>query len=188
MTSLAADGVGSGAIRVVPYDPVWPVLFREIERELLVQLGDLLASVHHIGSTSVPGLAAKPKIDVDAVVASTSKLGEAVARMQAQPDWTFHGEPYKDGMWTFTRGRGSWGARLYLCAPDTATHVKRVLFRDWLRGHPEDAAAYETLKRRLSVYAAGDWNVYTGGKSDFVAAIVERAMRETAEPGMPDRR
>lgn len=175
MEPLAAEGTGSGAIRVVPYDPAWPLLFDEIAQALKARLGELVGSVHHIGSTAVPGLAAKPKIDVDAVIADTARLDEAVLLMRQASDWTFQGEPYGDGMWTFTRGHGSWGARLYLCTPGTATHEKRILFRDWLRAHDKDAAAYEALKRRLAVEANGDWKAYTGSKSAFVAGIVERA-------------
>lgn len=175
MEPLAAEGTGSGAILVVPYDPAWPSLFAEIAQALSIRLGGLIGSVHHIGSTAVPRLAAKPKIDVDAVIADAARLDEAVALMRQAPEWTFHGEPYGDGMWTFTSGHGSWGARLYLCAPDTATHEKRVLFRDWLRRHDRDAAAYEALKRRLAVEADGDWKAYTGGKSGFVADIVGKA-------------
>jgi GrpB-like predicted nucleotidyltransferase (UPF0157 family) len=185
MKPFPADGVGSGAIRVVPYDLDWPSLFREIERELTLKLGGMLDSVHHIGSTSVPGVGAKPKIDVDAVVASAGRIGGAVARMQALPDWTFHGQPYHDGMWTFTRGHGSWGARLYLCAQANPVHAKRILFRDWLRTHPKDARAYEALKRRLAVEANGDWKAYTGGKSEFVAAIVGRAEAQQGEAKCP---
>jgi GrpB-like predicted nucleotidyltransferase (UPF0157 family) len=85
-------------------------------------------------------------------------------------------------MWTFTRGHGSWGARLYLCAPGSATHEKRILFRDWLRTHPGDATAYEALKRRLASEANGDWHRYTGGKSEFVAEIVEMARRSATWP------
>ncbi|MBL8576570.1 MAG: GrpB family protein [Mesorhizobium sp.] len=178
MEPLTAEGTGSGAIRVVPYNPDWPFLFARIKHELVCHLGGLLDSVHHVGSTSVPGLAAKPKIDVDAVIADTARLEEAVALMRLKSEWAFQGEPYGDGVWTFTSGHGSWGARLYLCAPGTATHEKRILFRDWLRTHCEDAAKYEALKRRLAAEADGDWNAYTGGKSSFVTAIVERARLE----------
>jgi GrpB-like predicted nucleotidyltransferase (UPF0157 family) len=175
MEPLSADGIGSGAIRIVPYDPAWPSLFADIERELIERLDGLLGSVHHVGSTSVPGLEAKPKIDVDAVIEPAGRLDESVGLMCSDPAWAFQGEPYRDGMWTFTRGHGSWGARLYLCAPGTATHEKRLLFRDWLRTHPDDAAAYQALKRRLAVEAVGDWKYYTGGKAGFVAEIVRKA-------------
>ena len=68
--------------------------------------------------------------------------------------------------------------RLYLCGPGNATHVKRVLFRDYLRAHPDVAAAYAALKRKLAGEANGDWKYYTGGKSDFVAEIVRLASAE----------
>jgi GrpB-like predicted nucleotidyltransferase (UPF0157 family) len=185
MQPLPAEGIGSGAIRIVPYDPGWPSLFAATGRELAHRLGSLLHSAHHIGSTSVPGLASKPKIDVDAVIEPAARLDEAVALMRSEEGWAFQGEPYGDGMWTFTRGHGSWGARLYLCAPGTATHEKRILFRDWLRTHPDDAAAYEALKRRLAVAADGDWKLYTGGKSAFVAEILRRASSVRAAPQLP---
>jgi len=78
-------------------------------------------------------------------------------------------------MWTFTSGHGSYGTRLYLCGPHNAMHAKRVLFRDWLRSHPDDAADYVALKRRLAKQANGDWKFYTGGKAEFVASIVRQA-------------
>ena len=160
------------AIKVVDYDPSWPALFAAEQSEILSLLCDLADEVHHIGSTSVPGLAAKPKIDIDAVLRPENMLPEGIRRIQAIGIYAYHGDPYGDGMWTFTRGRGSYGTRLYLCGPGNAAHEKRMLFRDWLRAHPDDAAAYEALKRRLAVEANGDWDFYSGGKSDFVAETV----------------
>lgn len=139
-------------------------------------LGDRVADIHHIGSTSVPGLSAKPKIDIDTVVQSDALVGEAVELVKTLAEFTFHGDPYGDGMWTFTSGHGSYGVRLYLCGPDNAHHHKRMLFRDWLREHPEAAAEYATLKRKLAAEANGDWKFYTGGKSEFVARIVKQAV------------
>jgi GrpB-like predicted nucleotidyltransferase (UPF0157 family) len=162
-------------IEVVDYDRDWPVHFERLQMEIQSRLGELLSGIHHIGSTSVPGLMAKPKIDIDAVVRSEALLPDAIARMQMASEYTFHGDPYRDGMWTFTSGHGSRGARLYICAPDTPTHTRRVLFRDWLRSHPQDAETYATLKRRLALEANGDWTYYTIGKSTFVADIVSRA-------------
>ena len=94
--------------------------------------------------------------------------------MQATAAYAFHGDPYGDGMWTFTRGRGSYGTGSISAGPDNATHDKRILFRDWLRT-TRDAAAYERSSAASPIEANGDWDFYTGGKSDFVAEIVERA-------------
>ena len=162
------------AIEIVEYDPAWPSLF-ELEKSRIWRLvGDAVQEIHHVGSTSVAGLCAKPKIDIDAVVVS-ALLPEAIECVRSLPDFTFHGDPYSDGMWTFTSGHGSYGTRLYLCGPENDTHVKRILFRDWLREHPNVAAEYAVLKRRLAAEAHGDWRFYTRGKSDFVAAIVQQA-------------
>ena len=169
------------AIRVLDHDPSWPMHFETLKARLLKALAPLVDDVHHIGSTSVPGLAAKPKIDIDAVLYAQTQIPEAIERVKAEGGYTFHGDPYGDGMWTFTRGHGAYGERLYLCGPGNAAHLKRILFRDWLRTHPEDAAAYAALKRRLAVEASGDWDFYTGGKSDFVTEIVERAKAGRSE-------
>lgn len=169
-------------VEIAEYDATWPEQFEAERQGLRLLLGDLLEEVHHIGSTSVPGLAAKQKIDIDAVLRSEDALPQAIDRLCATDAWDYHGDPYGDGRWTFTRGR-TRGIRLYLCAPGNVAHQRRIVFRDWLRRHPEDTLAYETLKRRLAAEAEGDFAFYTDGKSDFVAAIVARAMRE-----MPDRR
>jgi GrpB-like predicted nucleotidyltransferase (UPF0157 family) len=163
------------AIKVVDYDPAWPALFEAQKRTILSIIGDLVDDIHHIGSTSVEGLCAKPKIDIHAVLLSDDLIPEAIERVKPH-DYSFQGDPYDCGMWTFTQGHGSYGARLYLCGPDNATHVKRMRFRDYLRAQPEAAAAYGALKRKLALQAAdGDWKFYTGGKSNFVAEIVRLA-------------
>lgn len=162
-------------IKVVDYDPAWPGLFEEQKRRIMELIADMLEGIHHVGSTSIPDLCAKPKIDIHAVLRSDPLVAEAAGRVKSLGDYTFHGEPYGDGMLTFTQGHGSYGTRLYLCGPNNATHVKRILFRDWLRAHPDDAADYAALKRRLAAEADGDWKFYTGGKAEFVAKIVRQA-------------
>jgi len=161
-------------IFVLDYDPGWPAAFDEICGKLKRLLGGLVQEICHIGSTSVPGLAAKPKIDVDVVLQSEAAIPEGIERLK-EAGYRYHGNTYNDGMWAFTLGRGPFGERVYLCAPATETHLKRLLFRDYLRCHPEAAAAYEALKRRLAAEAIDDWDHYTGGKASFVAEIVGKA-------------
>jgi GrpB-like predicted nucleotidyltransferase (UPF0157 family) len=93
------------AIRVVDYDPAWPALFEGETRRLSELLADMVEDIHHIGSTAVVGLSAKPKIDIDAVVRSGPVLAHAVERVKSAGEYAFHGEPYGDGMWTFTTGQ-----------------------------------------------------------------------------------
>ena len=162
------------AIKVIDYDPAWPSLFEEQRQKIMLIIGELVAAIHHIGSTAVEGLCAKPKIDIHAVLRNDALIPEAIERVKPH-GYTFHGDPYDDGMWTFTQGHGSYGTRLDLCGPHNDTHIKRMRFRDYLRAHPEAAAAYGALKRKLMFEANGDWKLYTGGKADFVAEIVRLA-------------
>jgi GrpB-like predicted nucleotidyltransferase (UPF0157 family) len=164
------------AIVVLDYDPTWPALFEVIRLRLDALLSGLVLEISHIGSTAVPGLCAKPKIDVDVVLKDTASIDPGITRLQAA-GYAFHGDMYRDGMWAFTSGRGSYGERIYLCAPGTATHENRLLFRDYLRNHPEAADKYGRLKRRLAGETADDWAYYTGSKGPFVADIVARARR-----------
>ncbi len=164
------------AIKVVAYDPAWPSLFEREKRRLVDAIGNMVEDIHHVGSTSIIGLAAKPKIDIDTVLRSDLMIADAVAGIKSLGTYHFHGDPYDDGMWTFTQGHGSYGTRLYVCGPANAMHVSRVLFRDWLRYHPADAAEYATLKIRLAEEAKGDWRYYTNGKASFVSRIVNLAL------------
>lgn len=97
------------AIKVVPYDPAWPGLFEREKSRIHYLIGDMLDDIHHIGSTSVVGLPAKPKIDIDAVLLSETLVPAAVDCVKSLAEFTFHGDPYGHGMWTFTSGHGSYG-------------------------------------------------------------------------------
>lgn len=79
-------------------------------------------------------------------------------------------------MWAFTTGRGAYGERFYLCGPGNITHQTRILFRNDLRGHPEEVAAYGDLKRRIAAEANDAWDYYTGNKGPYVAEVLRRAI------------
>jgi GrpB-like predicted nucleotidyltransferase (UPF0157 family) len=161
-------------IRVVDYGPIWPDLFDAAKRELLALATDRILAVEHIGSTSVPGLAAKPKIDLDAVLAGPDAVG-AVGALVQTAGFVSHGDHHGEGRWTFTRDHDGYGLRLYLCAPNNSAHRDRILFRDYLRLHPQRAAEYQSLKQSLAAAADGNWDFYTGGKSDFISQTLQLA-------------
>ncbi|RFC00222.1 hypothetical protein B5K11_00605 [Rhizobium leguminosarum bv. trifolii] len=161
------------AVKVVDYDPSWPRLFADISAEISILLGNLVLSIDHIGSTSVPGLAAKPKIDLDVVTISDDVLPMAIEMLRAA-DFVFHSDR-EEKRWAFTRYHEAYGFKLYLCEPGNRAHRERILFRDYLRDHPERATAYADLKRRLAVEAGGDWDFYTGGKTQFVSETLRLA-------------
>ncbi|MFJ6326864.1 MULTISPECIES: GrpB family protein [unclassified Rhizobium] len=168
------------AIRIVDYDPVWPDLFRH-RSEAIAALCGHLADIQHIGSTAVPGLCAKPKLDIDAVLPTRTMRLMATERLR-QDGYAFHGDPYCDDRWPFTKDETPYGTRLYLSLPGNPAHRDRLLFRDYLRSHPRTAERYGALKRKLASEANGCWERYTPLKSDFVAEILRHARTEREKP------
>lgn len=171
----------NGQVVLVDYDPAWPSLYaREAER-IRAALGERVVLLEHAGSTSVPGLAAKPRIDIVLAVPNTTDEPAYVPALEAagytlrirEPDWYQH--------------------RLF-GGPDTAVNlhvfssgcpeIGRMLgFRDWLRTHPDDRDLYERTKREL---ASREWKYtqhYADAKSAVVEEIIARASSGASGPG-----
>lgn len=159
-------------------DPAWPARF-EAEAEALADLlGDLIVRIEHVGSTSVPGLGAKPTIDIQISLASMVPRTAYVDPLTAAGyRWAL--DPWDDTHEFFSRDDGDIRAvHLHVCAVGSSWEGRHLLFRDWLRTHPEDAGAYEELKRRLAAAHPRDTYSYTDGKTAFVRSIEERVERQ----------
>jgi GrpB-like predicted nucleotidyltransferase (UPF0157 family) len=157
-------------IEVVPYDPEWPGWF-EAERALL---HDLLApwladGIHHIGSTAIPGIAAKPIVDIMAGVAS---LEESRAAYASLLDRGWVSTPHRPGI---AHHFSKPGFGLHLTEPGSDLWRERLVFRDALRADPALAAEYEALKLRLARDHPEDREAYTDGKRAFVGCVLADA-------------
>jgi GrpB-like predicted nucleotidyltransferase (UPF0157 family) len=157
---------------VVDYDPAWPALFaREAERVRAV-LGDRVLALEHAGSTSVPGLPAKPIVDMVLVLENTADEPAYVPALEAagyvlrirEPDWfehrVFKGPDTDINMHVFSEG-----------CPEVA---RMLAFRDWLRSHPDDRDRYAAAKRQL---AQRPWKYvqhYADAKTPVIAEIMAR--------------
>jgi GrpB-like predicted nucleotidyltransferase (UPF0157 family) len=152
-------------VRVVPYDPGWPAAF-EVERTRLAPLLEG-AEIHHIGSTAVPGLAAKPIIDMIAVVDSFElSIARLVADAGYQYPRAFNATLTKRRFLCYPRADWRTHHMHLIDDPDELTRYLR--FRDRLRADPALARQYETLKRELAERHRHDREAYTEAKSDFV--------------------
>jgi GrpB-like predicted nucleotidyltransferase (UPF0157 family) len=161
-------------IRVVEYDDAWPARF-EAERGFLAEaLAPWLdGGIHHIGSTAVPGLAAKPTVDV---MAGVRDLEQARAAIDVLARLDYRYAPYRDWMhWFCKPSPARREFHLHLVEPAHPQFAARLAFRDRLRADPELAAAYAELKLRLAAEHRGDREAYTDAKAAFVAAAVEQA-------------
>jgi GrpB-like predicted nucleotidyltransferase (UPF0157 family) len=161
-------------VRVVPYDPSWPSLFEGERTRLERVLAPWLSGgVHHIGSTAVPGLAAKPSLDLLAGVRDLEEARAAVQPLCAEGyEHAFH---RVDALW-FRKA----GAALHLTEPGSPLWRERLAFRDALRADPALAAEYEALKLRLAEEHPHDASAYTGGHRAFVARVLAAAGIELA--------
>jgi GrpB-like predicted nucleotidyltransferase (UPF0157 family) len=157
-------------------DPRWPILAAE-HAERLKRLGPLVEQVHHIGSTSVPGLAAKPIIDLLPLVADLGALDRARGAVEAL-GYEWHGDYGIEGrrFCTFSDAAGGRVANVHFFAVDSPQVARHLAFRDYLRAHPEIARAYEREKRRARALHPGDSHAYTDEKADWVKAAERDAL------------
>jgi len=164
-------------ITVSDYDPNWPLQFAKLRDFLAPVLGDLALSVEHIGSTSVPGLAAKPVIDSDIVIASRADLPATVTALQTIA-YTHRGDlgiPTREAF--RYEGDGDFPAHhLYVCAQDSPELRRHLAFRDYLRLHPDEARACNDLKKDLARRFPHDIDAYIEGKSEFIQRIYQLAL------------
>ncbi|TAU57450.1 GrpB family protein [Rhizobium ruizarguesonis] len=161
-------------VEILPYDPSWPRHFSTISSELRQLLGNTVVAIDHIGSTSVPGLSAKPLIDIDVTVNGLADIPAASATM-IEAGYDPRGNRYGDDVWAFLQSGSTPKQRVYLCPPDNETHRRRLVFRDYLRNHDDMTAAYARLKERLAKQFPYDGDRYTAEKSGFINDVIERA-------------
>jgi GrpB-like predicted nucleotidyltransferase (UPF0157 family) len=173
----------SAPIKIVPYDPIWPQQFEELREVLAEKLRALTLGIEHVGSTAVPGLPAKPILDVDIVIATQKDLAPAVAALQElgyehQGDLGIPGrEAFRySGRDVPRNGSGREWPRhhLYACVEGNRELRRHLAFRDYLRQHPEEIATYSALKYKLAEEFAMDRHAYAEAKSEFVVTILGR--------------
>jgi GrpB-like predicted nucleotidyltransferase (UPF0157 family) len=167
----------TGKIQLVDYDPQWPQLFQREADRIRGLLGERVVQLEHVGSTSVPGLAAKPIIDVMLIVPDSSDEPAYVPDLEAagyvlvirEPDWYQH---------RCFKGPDT-NVNLHVYSPGCPEIERYLLFRDRLRTHSGDRAHYQQAKRDL---AGRDWTYvqeYADAKSEVVEAIIARARDAT---------
>ena len=172
-------------VGIVPYDSRWPELFqREAEHLRSCLPAGLIRRIEHFGSTAVPGLAAKPIVDMLVQVTSLRAARTEIAPiLQAQGYDYFWRPSFGDDIppwYAFFIRRNHRGIRTHHLHMVTGrrtfqAHWERLLFRDHLRAHPETARAYERLKRDLATTHPNDRVAYTNGKTVFIQRITAQA-------------
>ena len=166
-----------GPIVIVEYDPDWPRLFEREAERVRAALGEQALLIEHVGSTSVPGLAAKPRIDILLVVPDSADEPSYVSHLEAvgyvlrirEPDWYEH---------RLFKGPDT-DINLHVFSPRCVEIERMILFRDWLRSHESDCVLYERTKREL---ASREWK-YVQNYADAKTAVVEKIIAHARGEG-----
>jgi GrpB-like predicted nucleotidyltransferase (UPF0157 family) len=163
----------NGPITLAEYDDGWPALYEREAARIRPALGATALQLDHVGSTSIPGLAAKPRIDILLAVPNSADEDRYVPALEAagyvlrirEPDWYEHrvlkGPDTDINLHVFSAGCPEIG--------------KMLVFRDWLRTHAADRALYETTKRELALQTWQYTQDYADAKAGVVAEILRRA-------------
>jgi GrpB-like predicted nucleotidyltransferase (UPF0157 family) len=165
-------------VAIADYDPRWPGKYAAERERILVAIGERALAIEHVGSTSVPGLAAKPTIDIMVGFASGAVAAECVSSL-ADLGYAYQPEnAWEIPDWHYFDRTGDDGQRYHLhMVPMGGEFWQRHLaFRDYLRAHPEAAREYERLKRELAARYGSDRLGYCNAKTEFILGVERMAL------------
>ena len=180
-SSRARPGETRGRTRdyaIVDPDPAWASWFEREAADIRAALGDRVVRIDHVGSTSVPGLAAKPVIDIQVSLASMEQRSGFVPQLEGL-GYVFVADPVEPEHAFLSKGYHPDEPRkfhVHVCRAGSDWEGRHLAFRDWLRAHPEDAARYADLKRRKAAEHPNDVFAYTDAKTHFIRTIEARAL------------
>jgi GrpB-like predicted nucleotidyltransferase (UPF0157 family) len=173
---MRSVGLKRGTVQLVPYNPEWPELFEQEKQLLQETLGSHIINIEHVGSTAVPGLSAKPIIDIIASVGSFSNLDDISRKLQAlgyeyMPERMFADRKF------FPKGpRHNRTHHLNIVLKDSASQWQDILlFRNYLRGNSGARESYQLLKQTLGQQYANDRQAYTTAKAGFIQDILQKS-------------
>jgi GrpB-like predicted nucleotidyltransferase (UPF0157 family) len=167
-------------VEIVDYDPRWPLLFDEEAKRLRAVLDpSLFVGLEHFGSTAIPGLSAKPIIDILIAVRSLAAAQASFVEVLRELDYVYWADnPRKDRLF-FVKGMPPFGSKrshhVHVTEPQ-GEMWRWSAFRDYLRGHPKEAETYDRIKRRLAAEHQTDREAYTDAKSAYIESVMRKAI------------
>ncbi len=167
-------------IHIADYSSDWPALFDEEKKRIQEAIGDV--EIEHTGSTSIPGLGAKPVIDMMGIVHNIDDARQFVEKMETL------GYKYTPKLETLipdikffqTRPEAKTQYHISFTEKDSDFYARQILFRDYMRKHPEAIREYAKIKRELAKEHVDNFETYNAGKTAFILSIIEAARKENA--------
>jgi len=167
-------------IQVEDYDPRWPFLFEQEKARITAILGNRVSMVEHIGSTAIPGMTAKPVIDIAVGIRSLSQARTYIPCLEGlgyvyEPTLEQR-LPERLFFWKGTPTIHTY--HLHMAELDNPMLLRPIQFRDYLRNHPDAARKYGELKKELAKSCEQDMDAYVAGKTAFIERIMRKAEKE----------
>lgn len=173
---MTGDGIAPDAslwdVVLAPYDDAWPRMFETVAAEIRAACPGAVLTIEHVGSTAIPGLAAKPVLDIEILAATPGEASKIIPALESLGYVADPASPIPEyhSLWrAAAEGRLQVNAAVH--AADHPDGLRRIAFRDYLRAHPEAASRYAALKLELATQYPHDGSSYTGGKSSFIRRI-----------------
>jgi GrpB-like predicted nucleotidyltransferase (UPF0157 family) len=169
-------GLQSGQLQLSPYEPNWPRLFLAEKEQLCASLQNHILDIQHIGSTSIPGMTAKPILDIGVAVSNFEEAIQCVPLLE-QIGYKYKGENGIARRHYFVKGNPRTH-HLHMLEVTSEEWKSHLLFRDYLCDNAEVAQAYASLKQTLAMRFTNDRAAYQAGKEHFIRSVLEQANEE----------
>lgn len=165
-------------VEIHPYDPEWPLRFEREKERIIRTLDPSPLPIEHIGSTSIPGMDAKPILDILLGVDHLTDFPRLTHPL-AQAGYEYIPKPELENRRFFKKEeRDGETYHLHLCEWEGQEWTEKLMFRDYLRAHPDTASDYKALKVKLSFLHKNDRSLYTEKKEPFIHTVIENAKKK----------
>jgi GrpB-like predicted nucleotidyltransferase (UPF0157 family)/protein associated with RNAse G/E len=169
-------GLAPNLVALTPYTPVWAQMFQSEAERLYAALGAAILDIQHVGSTAIPGIPAKPIIDIGIAVANFEEAAGCIEPL-VRLGYTYRGEMGIPRRHYFVKREGEISTfHLHMNEVTSADWRQQIALRDYLRQHPAVAQEYADLKLRLAEQFPTDRVAYTEGKSGFISQVLVKAL------------
>ena len=169
-------------VELQQHNEIWTLQFDELKSEFINELDSLILAVEHVGSTSIKGLSAKPILDIDMVINDVRLFPKLCVKLE-EMGYIYQGNQGIEGREVFKINENELVSvnrkkplhHLYVCPLDSKELKRHLAFRDYLRQNPDEANAYEVLKKSLAA-TVNTREEYTEGKTEFVESVLEKTI------------
>ena len=170
-------GLKRGIVELKPYNPQWNAFYIQEEELISSAITDFLIEIQHIGSTAIPDIVAKPIIDIAVAIDSLRNIEKIIAPLEGV-GYIYRGEQGIPDRHLFVKGGEDFRTHhLHVMDKTHYEWKKHIVFRDYLRNHPEEAKRYSELKMKLAKEFENDRESYTENKSTFIQNILEQVLK-----------